>query len=89
MDDPVSGAPAAITATNRDVLRERDFMELKEGALDSEAKEELTDGNESWASSSRGVRMVVETSYNMRQVLESDPLPSLLSILNAKKVISI
>ncbi len=86
MDDPLSSAPAAITATYRDVLRERDFMELKEGALDSEeAKEELTDGNSN--SSSRGVR--TETSYNGRHVLESDTLSSLLSILNAKKVRSI
>ncbi|KAF8344542.1 kinase-like domain-containing protein, partial [Amanita rubescens] len=68
MNDPLSGAPAAITGTYRDVLREREFM----GALDSEeAKEGLTDGNESWSG-----------SYN---ILESDPLPSLLSILNAKK----
>ena len=31
----------------------------------------------------------METSYNMRHVLESDALSSLLSILNTKKVRSI
>ncbi|KAF8325732.1 kinase-like domain-containing protein [Amanita rubescens] len=58
---------------------------LDDSDSDSEAMEELGDGNETqWDSGSPRGPVRMETSYNMQHVLESDTLPSLLSILNAK-----